>query len=239
MLLDQLVENVVSHRIKEKLLLETDLTLSKAITIATQIEAAGEQVKTISDQKFVPVQAIQRKSMSAGGQYKTQYFVKPSVSSKTFKSSKGSKMTSSVRACYRCGSTKHLANDSRCPAASEKCHNSQMIGHFSRVCCSQQTRSVHEIELPELKILYMQNGLTDKIKCTATIMTSSASVPVELIIDSGSSVSILPKSVYETYFKKDSLLPPSVKLVTYSCDLLPVLGCLPVTVTKNDVNCST
>ncbi len=239
MLRDQLVENVASHRIREKLLLETDLTLSKAITFATQIETAGEQVKTLSDQKLVPVQAIQGKSMVAVGQYKTKYSAstKPSVSSKTFKTSKASKMTSSVPACYRCGSTKHLANDSRCPAASEKCHNCQKIGHFSRVCHSQQTCSVHEIELPELQILYMQNVLTDKIKCTATITTTS--VPVELIVDSGSSVSILPKSVYETYFKKDSLLLPSVKLVTYSRDPIPVLGCLTVTVTKNDVNCET
>ncbi len=68
MLRDQLVENVASHHIREKLLLETDLTLSKAIIIATQIEAAGEQVKTISDQKWVPVQAIQGKSMVAVGQ---------------------------------------------------------------------------------------------------------------------------------------------------------------------------
>ncbi len=71
MLRDQLVENVASHHIREKLLLETDLTLSKAIIIATQIEAAGEQVKTISDQKWVPVQAIQGKSMVAVGQYKS------------------------------------------------------------------------------------------------------------------------------------------------------------------------
>lgn len=46
-------------------------------------------------------------------------------------------------------------------------------------------------------------------------MTESASVPMELIVDSGSSVSILPKSVYEKHFKQDSLLHASVKLVTY------------------------
>ncbi len=157
MLRDQLVENVASHRIREKLLLETELTLSKAFIIATQIEAAGEQVKTISDQMWVHVQAIQGKSMVAVGQYKSKYSAstKASGSSKTFKTSKASKMTSSVRACYCCGSTKHLANDSRCPAASEKCHNCQKIGHFSRICHSQQTRSVYEIELPELQILYM------------------------------------------------------------------------------------
>ncbi len=48
MLRDQLVENVSSHRIRERLLLESELTLEKAITIATQIEAAGEQAKLLS-----------------------------------------------------------------------------------------------------------------------------------------------------------------------------------------------
>lgn len=47
MLCDQLVENVSSHRIRERLLLESELTLEKAITIATPTEAAGEKAKLL------------------------------------------------------------------------------------------------------------------------------------------------------------------------------------------------
>ncbi|RXN33781.1 Integrase core domain [Labeo rohita] len=61
MLRDQLVENVSSHRIRERLLLESELTLDKAITIASQIEAAGEQAKFLSGNRSVPVQAIHAK----------------------------------------------------------------------------------------------------------------------------------------------------------------------------------
>ncbi len=46
MLRNQLV--VSSHRIHERLVLESELTLEKAITIATQTEAAGEQAKLLS-----------------------------------------------------------------------------------------------------------------------------------------------------------------------------------------------
>lgn len=122
----------------------TDLTLSKAITIATKIEAAGEQVKTISDQSLVPVQAIQGKPIAVG-QYKTKFSAstKPFMSLKTIKTFKTAKMSSSVCACYCCGSTKHLANDPRCPATAEKCHRCEKMGNFSRVCLSQQTRSLH------------------------------------------------------------------------------------------------
>lgn len=144
MLRDQLVEHVNSHRVRERLLLETDLTLDKAITIATQMEAAGEQAKIISNQTLVPVQAIQATSVPAVDRYKRKLPVDPlSVPSK-------SSATFLTRACYRCGSRKHLANDSRCPAVSVNCNNCQKLGHFSRVCHSQQTRSVHEIELPVL-----------------------------------------------------------------------------------------
>lgn len=43
MIRDPLIEHVASHRIRKSLLLKTELTLSKAITIATQIEAANVQ----------------------------------------------------------------------------------------------------------------------------------------------------------------------------------------------------
>ncbi len=97
---------------------------------------------------------------------------------------------------------------------------------------------MREIYLPEVQILYMHDSLTDKIRCTAVIATATTSVPIELTVDSGSSVSILPKIVYDTHFRKDALQPPSVRLVTYSRAPIPILGCLPVTVSKDDFTCS-
>ncbi len=85
----------------------------------------------------------------------------------------------------------------------------------------------------------MHDSLTDKIRCTAVIATATTSVPIELTVDSGSSVSILPKIVYDTNFRKDALQPRPVRLVTYSRAPIPVLGCLPVTVPKDDFTCST
>ncbi len=98
---------------------------------------------------------------------------------------------------------------------------------------------MREIDLLEVQILYLHDLLTDKIQCTAVIATATTSVAVELTVDSGSSVSILPKIVYDTHFRKDALQPPSVRLVTYSRAPIPVLGCLPVTVSKDDITCST
>lgn len=239
MLRDQLVENVSSHRIRERLLLESELTLEKAVTIATQTEAAGEQAKLLSNTRSVPVQVIHAQPPPAAGRFRRKQPLKPPSTKRFSKPSSTTALASSSRECYRCGSQKHLANDRSCPAVSAQCNNCQKMGHYSRVCRSGQACSVREIDLPEVQILYMHDSLTDKIRCTALIATVTTSVPIELIVDSGSSVSILPKIVYDTHFKKDVLLPPSLKLVTYSRAPIPVLGCLPVTVSKDDITCST
>ncbi len=80
-------------------------------------------------------------------------------------------------------------------------------------CRSGQARSVREIDLPEAQILYMHDSLTDKSQCTAVIATATTSVPVELTVDSGTSVSILLKILYDKHFWRDALQLPSIRLV--------------------------
>lgn len=58
------------------------------------------------------------------------------------------------------------------------------------------------------------------------------------MVDTGSSVSILPKSIFDANFSSVPLQPPTANLVTYSQTLIPVLGCLPATVSRDDVTCS-
>ena len=59
MLRDQLLEHLLNDKIRERLLLELDLTLEKATTLAIQMEAAAEQVnKMKTDGNSAPVQAI-------------------------------------------------------------------------------------------------------------------------------------------------------------------------------------
>ncbi|KAF7643879.1 hypothetical protein LDENG_00231610 [Lucifuga dentata] len=55
MIRDKFVEHVASHRIRERLLLESGLTLEKAITLATETEAATVQAKTISGEQQISV----------------------------------------------------------------------------------------------------------------------------------------------------------------------------------------
>jgi len=68
--------------------------------------------------------------------------------------------------------------------------------------------------------------VTDKILCSVQIKTKDGHCqPVELIVDTGSSVSILPESIYRKHFASCTLNPATVKLVSYSKEIIPVLGC--------------
>lgn len=237
MLRDQLVEHVSSQRIRERLLLETNLTLERAITLATQIEAALMQAKSISAIAAVaPVDAVHTKSTDGKNRPRRPRPKKQPTAA----NARPTGASTSSRSCYRCGSDQHMANNKTCPAATAKCNNCQKTGHFARVCRSSQTHHVDEVDLPEIQILYLHEAaMPDRIRCTANVKTSSATAPIEFVVDSGSSVSIIPQSLYEAKFSQDTLQPPTANLVTYSRSPIPVLGCLPVLVSRNDASCPT
>uniref|UniRef100_A0A096M9H1 Retrotransposon gag domain-containing protein n=1 Tax=Poecilia formosa TaxID=48698 RepID=A0A096M9H1_POEFO len=65
MIRDQLVEHIFNSRIRERLLLEPDLTLDKAVTLAAQMESAAYQAKALTANSDGHVQAIQSRSYSA------------------------------------------------------------------------------------------------------------------------------------------------------------------------------
>lgn len=118
MLRDQFLENVSNSHIRERLLMEPNLTLDKAVTIATQMESAAEQAKSIGGRtSSLQVKAVQKKPC------------RPQPTSKP--PARASIPAKPLRTCFRCGSSSHLANAPNCPAAQAKCKNCQKKGHFA------------------------------------------------------------------------------------------------------------
>ena len=228
MLRDQLIQYVTNAHIREKLLLESNLTLDKAITLATQIESAAEQAKCmVGDKPSLQVQAVQKKSHRPRSQNKSS--TPAPTTAATGKSS---------RTCFRCGSDSHLANAPSCPAAKATCKTCHKKGHFARVCRSAPTHQVREVEVPEVTVLCIQETVckSDKIKCNVKIQpTDSPSHAMDLVVDSASPVSILPSSVFEEHFGESRLTPPPIRLTTYTKSPIPVKGCLSALVTREDV----
>lgn len=221
MLRDQIVEKTCVPRIRERLLLESELTLDKALTLARRIEIAVADAKTFTESGTKLVSAVYRQGNKKAGNPKDKY------------KHKGGKRNDASQQCYRCGSADHLANDQSCPAKEGTCKTCGKIGHYSRVCKSS-AKSVNEVSLPEVTVLNVgkKTDVRGKLIGTFTLATSATSTHTsDMLVDTGSAVSILPEKLYRDNFSTSTLSPPTVKLLTYSRQNLKVFGRLKATVT--------
>lgn len=217
MIRDQLLEHLHSDDIRQRLLLEPDLTLQKATTLATQLEAATEHARRMTADRDAPVRAVQVKPHYARGKHRPTSRPTTAPASSTRKS------------CFRCGSDRHLANSSQCPAAKVFCKLCNKKGHFARVCRSASANDVREVQVHDVTVLYLENSaeVPKKLHCEVTVNTpASPGTTVQFVVDTGSSVSILPLHIYKHHFSATRLSTPAIRLVTYTQEYIPVLGCL-------------
>lgn len=89
--------------------------------------------------------------------------------------------------------------------------------------------------MPELTVLSIEMPLPMKQKqnltCTVFLHTEGGkSVDTELLVDTGSAVSILLEHLYRQHFSDISLTVPNVHLVTYMKKTILVVGCLAIAV---------
>lgn len=170
---------------QDRLLLEPSLTLDTAIVIPCQVEQALSNSDMLTAQSAVQAVAS-----------------KPFHRKKRDAHSNGAKSVADTtrranRACYHCGATNHLANAADCPSARAKCRTCGKTGHFSKVCRS--SKDVREV-VPDVVVLLTDtvNTSADKLLCNVHVTTTNgASIETELVVDTGSSVSILPVAVYK------------------------------------------
>lgn len=225
MLRDQLIERVFLAAVRDRLLLESELTLDRASELALQVESAVQNATLLSNTGSSPAQ-VQAISKTKGSfkRGKQNYDKMPVQTGKPQNSNK--------RRCFRCGSNTHLANAHTCPAVSATCHQCGKRGHFAKVC---KSAAVREVVVPELTVLCV-NQSQDKIRCQVQLEAPQGNkIPLELIVDTGSSVSILPETLFMKHFANCELKEPQVRLVTYSREQLPTLGCFTVSVSHDGV----
>lgn len=99
---------------------------------------------------------------------------------------------------FRCGSIQHLASYAGFPAKVAQCSDCKTTGHFTKVCHSNTSnQSVHVIQMLEVPVLRVDRmSPIDKCqkKCTVTVSASASreSQAIELMLHTGSAVSIQP-----------------------------------------------
>lgn len=99
-----------------------------------------------------------------------------------------------------------------------------------------ETLLLHLLFVINAKDVNVNASVNDKLYCEVGIFTAHGCAHrVKLLVETGSSMSILPQSLYEDRFSFTPLLLPKAQLVTYSNQPLSVLGCMTATVTHNAV----
>ncbi|KAF7651808.1 hypothetical protein LDENG_00105190, partial [Lucifuga dentata] len=211
MIRDQLVEKTNSPCIRERLLLEVPLTLTKAMTIARQIETAVAEAKAMCTGAVdSTVHTVQSKGPQQHGKFKKgQCKLHPPTQATQGKTR------------YRCGSTQHTANFHGCPAKEVSCNACKKKGHFARVC--KGSKRVTEVVVPELTILNVNTYDSGSIMCTVKVsVTGTDSQNIELMVDTGSAVSIRPESKLKVAVEKLGCAKAFTHLVKICPDVKPV-----------------
>ncbi|XP_028416384.1 uncharacterized protein K02A2.6-like [Dendronephthya gigantea] len=217
---DRLVCGLRNEAIQKRILVETSLTFEKALKVAVAMEAATKDLVELR------------------GKAKTELPVYTM------------RETPKQHRCYRCGKEGH--DSQQCHFKDQYCRNCRKKGHIKRVCRgkSQQQytpptapsrkkkgeQEVHEVQnesdsdsedtLASLKIHKVAKGHTNIIWVTPEVEGKS----LQMELDTGSAVSVLPLKQYNAMFKSFELHPTTTVLKTYTGEKIQPKGVMNVQV---------
>ena len=268
MIRDQLVEKTNSTRLRERLLLEADVKLPRAIEIAKQVEQAVREAHSLAgatsttNATEATTREVQgqftRKNSSHSSQEQTS--TRP-TSQSTSPTTNQRSYQAGGRNCYRCNASTHLANDPDCPARTVTCNNCGKRGHYSRVCRQPTTStsqgrvrhviSEHDHTMPSTTRFTdntinsdkdsMRNESVEVLGVTRAAFTKDImcdiyvnEVPIQMLVDTGSDVTILQVDEYDKYFLREALIPCHLQIKSYTKNAIHVLGCFEARVTYKD-----
>ena len=110
----------------------------------------------------------------------------------------------SARRCFRCNSDQHLANAPTCPGRTATCHGCGLKGHFKIVCRGQRKLTIQRKDETQVSTIAAHDSSTDAMDFTVFAsgiveddmkrMVHINGQEVEVLIDTGAQVNILPQS---------------------------------------------
>nr|XP_006822924.1 PREDICTED: uncharacterized protein K02A2.6-like [Saccoglossus kowalevskii] len=132
------------------------------------------------------------------------------------------------KSCFRCGGI-YPHKDTPCPAYGKACKKCQKIGHFAKVCRSNNIQrakaiDIHEDNSTDDEYVYhiSVSPVIDKFQPHTQVML--AGQPVKCLIDSGAGINIIDEQTLQQ-IKGVQLLQSSKKIYAYNAvKPLPVIG---------------
>ena len=187
MIRDRIVVGIRDNKLSQKMQLEPDLTLKKAIDLARQCESVKKQQPTVrgQDTEQMAVEAIRKRH----GRQQSKNPISPSTNP----------ALNHIHSCTRCGqSPKH---DKRsCPAKDSVCHRCHKKGHFKAVCRSKrEVREVLVSDDSQDEFLGVIHSETDSLSSTEAPWTTKLELNgrnIEFKIDTGADVTVISEQEY-------------------------------------------
>ena len=227
MIRDRIVVGLKDEKLSEKLQLDAELTLQKAVNLARQSEEVKSQQSTIRNPSAngANVDAVRKKNprkSTAGNRKKPAQTQSQTVTS----SASTSKKYSPSSKCSWCGRQPNHNRD-KCPAKDVVCHSCEKVGHFAKVCRSSQSANktnnakqkhksnpkMDDLET-EIESLFLGevNVTCSKPWTVDLTLGNSSCEDVRFKVDTGADVTAIPEKTFRSIFS-DSVLQPADRVL--------------------------
>lgn len=133
---DHIMVGLRDTSLSERMQLDADLMLEKAVNMARQSEVIKKQQNDLRGRGMMDNDAVTKGRKQKPFTHKTPQHPKHS-------SAKQQPSSLDCQTCYRCGKSPGHAK-AQCPARDATCHTCGKRGHYSKVCKS--TKTVHVVE---------------------------------------------------------------------------------------------
>ncbi|XP_026688729.1 uncharacterized protein K02A2.6-like isoform X1 [Diaphorina citri] len=213
--------------VKQKLLEDGNLTLEKALEVATSLVASREHVSILETDsneinKIYHQSRNFNRGRSSSQDHRSQGHQR-SVSRQSNKNGQSSQTSSQLTtSCQKCGQIHRV----RCPAWGKTCAKCGRRNHFAKMCKIMSVKNIgehyvnEELPIQEFHVGSIQSANSWDIEMEINGQVTSAQV------DTGSQVNIISRYMYSVLnLNLKNILPcNNVRLTSYSQNRIPVMG---------------
>ncbi|UYV69068.1 K02A2.6-like [Cordylochernes scorpioides] len=215
---DRLVLGVKDRKLSEKLMLNENLTLAKAVEIARQWEAVMREQQDLnpSTSQVDTTRKVAKQKPKASGHGKDNGRSTSRQTDSAKETDEGKKFTT----CFNCGTTKHhYRYRDKCPAKDKVCGKCGKKGHYTNLCRrkNNEVNAISSEETPAREKISFVYALREpslgsrKSRWKSTVRVNGTAIHFKL--DPGSDVTLIPFSLYKRYFSNVQLAPTGGQLM--------------------------
>jgi len=220
-----------SPKVREKLINAGDkLTLDKAIQTVQNFEYCQKQLSSMAVGDSNAVDAVKQTSSRSRRQTK-----RSTGHTDRYRTEDARVRTDKPNKCGNCGT---VHDKFRCPATGKRCRKCNKLNHFQVMCRSRSSKYVHDVvekdsDSDQDTYAYNIDMVSDSISSShsknrdplfVTLHVGPKKSKIKFKIDTGSSVNIIPISIFRSIGLKHPMQAPDCKLIAYSGNMLNTLG---------------